>query len=176
MWANMGRTFAETLVLPRLIADPHAVELEDAAIWGPRLGAPGSTIACTLHMGNWELACEPLKRFGRQPSGVYKPLANPLIDAWLRQARAGLYPGGLLGKGDDDSGAGRRTARALIDIARKGGCIGFVADHFDRRGAPIPFLGATGLFTTAPAMIARHVGARVWVGRCLRIGGRAVSG
>lgn len=170
MWANMGRTFAETLVLQRIASDPKFIEIDDHAAWQARLGAPGPSIGCTLHMGNWELAIAPLKRFGRNPCGVYKPLENPLIDAWLRDTRASLYPGGLLGKGDDDPRSGQRAARALIDLARKGGCIGFVSDHFDRRGTPIPFMGRTGLFTTAPAMIARHVSARVWVGRCLRIG------
>ncbi len=170
MWANMGRTFAETLVLQRIASDPTLIEIDDHAAWQARLGAPGPSIGCTLHMGNWELAITPLKRFGRHPCGVYKPLENPLIDTWLRQTRADLYPGGLLGKGDDDPSAGQRAARALIDLSRKGGCIGFVSDHFDRRGSLIPFMGRTGLFTTAPAMIARHVGARVWVGRCLRVG------
>ena len=54
---------------------------------------------------------------------------------------------------------------------RKGGCIGFVSDHIDRRrGTPIMFMGRKATFNTAPALIARHVGARVWLGRCLRIG------
>ena len=135
-----------------------------------RLSEPGPSIGCTLHMGNWELAIWPLKLFGREPAGVYKPLDNPLLDRWLANNRRALYPGGLLGKGDDDSRAGQRTARQIIDLARKGNCIGFVCDHFDRRGTPIGFMGRQAKFTTAPAMIARHVGARLWVGRILRIG------
>lgn len=172
MWANIGRIFAETLVFDRIAKDPARLQMIDRTGWRARLATPGPSIACTLHLGNWELAVCPLKAMGREPAGVYKPLENPLIDAWLRQTRAALYPGGLLGKGDneDDMRAGQRTARALIDLARKGGCIGFVSDHFDRRGTPIPFMGRTGLFTVAPAMIARHVGARLWVGRCLRVG------
>jgi KDO2-lipid IV(A) lauroyltransferase len=172
MWANMGRVFAETLVLDRVMADPGRVEIIDHARWQERLGSPGPSIGCTLHMGSWELAIWPLRLFGRSPAGVYKPLDNPLIDAWLLATRRPLFPAGLLGKGEteDDPKAGQRTARALIDIARKGGCIGFVADHFDRRGEPTDFMGRKARFTTAPAMIARHVGARFWVGRCLRVG------
>jgi len=172
MWANMGRIFAETLVLDRVLAQPDCIEIVERARWQARFGEPGPSIGCTLHMGNWELAIWPLNSFGRKPVGVYKPLDNPLADHWLVNQRRALYPGGLLGKGenDDDARAGQRTARQLIDLARKGGCIGFVADHFDRRGEPIAFMGRRGRFTTAPAMIARHVGARFWVGRCLRIG------
>ena len=172
MWANMGRIFAETLILDRIIAQPERIVLQDHAHWQQIMSEPGPSIGCTLHMGNWELAIWPLMLFGRAPAGVYKPLDNPLLDRWLAQQRRALYPAGLLGKGEseDDPRAGQRTARALISIARKGGCIGFVSDHFDRRGEPIAFMGRQARFTTAPAMIARHVGARVWVGCCKRIG------
>ncbi len=171
MWANMGRTFAETLVLERIAADPTRIEIVDFEHWKQRFGEPGPSIGCTLHMGSWELAIQPLNLFGRKPVGVYKPLANPLANRWLTETRAPLYPGGLVAKGEeDDTRSGQRAARQLIDLARKGGCIGMVIDHVDRRGVAIPFLGRTARFTGAPAMIARHVGARLWVGRCLRVG------
>lgn len=172
MWANMGRIFAETLVLDRIVGEPERLEIANRGEWQARMSAPGPAIGCTLHMGNWELAIWPLTLFGRAPVGVYKPLENPLLDRWLAETRRKLYPSGLLGKGEseDDPRAGQRTARALIDIARKGGAIGFVSDHFDRRGEAIAFMGRKARFTTAPAMIARHVGARVWVGRCRRVG------
>ena len=172
MWANMGRIFAETLILDRIIAEPERIEIVDRDHWQALMSEPGPSIGCTLHMGNWELAIWPLTLFGRRPAGVYKPLDNPLLDRWLADQRRDLYPAGLLGKGEseDDPRAGQRTARALINIARKGGCIGFVSDHFDRRGEPISFMGRQARFTTAPAMIARHVGARVWVGCCKRVG------
>ena len=172
MWANMGRTFAEMLVLDRLVADETCITVADTAHWQARFSTPGPSIACTLHTGNWELGVSPVKRFGREPAGVYKPLDNPLVDRWLAGARRDLYPGGLLGKGesDDDPSSGHRTARQIMSLARKGNCICFVCDHYDRRGTPIAFLGSEAKFTTAPAMIARHVGARLWVGRIVRLG------
>ena len=66
--------------------------------------------------------------------------------------------------------SGQRTARRLIDLARKGNALGFVCDHYERRGDPIPFMGRHAKFTTIPASIARHVGARVFVGACIREG------
>jgi Kdo2-lipid IVA lauroyltransferase/acyltransferase len=173
MWRNMGRIFAETLMIDRLVADPSRFEVADQQHWRQRMGGRVPSVGCTLHMGNWELAIWPMNLFGRKPAGVYKPLANPLIDRWLATKRSTLFTGGLLSKGDndDDAKSGQRAARQLIGIARKGGCIGFVCDHVDRRrGTPIPFMGREAKFTTAPALIARHVGARVWLGRCLRIG------
>jgi KDO2-lipid IV(A) lauroyltransferase len=172
MWANMGRVAAETVLLDRIVADPSRIVIADDERWGRRMAEAGPAIGVTLHMGNWELAIWPLTKFGRQPAGVYRPLPNPYVDALLRQQRAVLYPGGLLGKGeeDDDGRGGHRTGRLLIDHVRRGGCMGFVCDHNDRRGIIIPFLGSHARFTPVPAMIARHVGARLWVGRCLRLG------
>ena len=170
MWANMGRLFAETLVLDRIVADPANIVLADSDDWQARLAMPGPSLGCTLHLGNWELAVWHIMRGGRSPAGVYKPLDNPLVDRWLAQTRSFLYPGGLFGKGADDRKSGQRTARKLIDVARKGHCLVFVCDHFDRRGTPIPFMGQEAKFTTVPALIARHVGARLWVGQCLRLG------
>jgi len=172
MWANMGRIFAETLVLDRMLADPDRLEIKDRERWHRRTAEPGPIIGCTLHMGNWELAIWPFGMFGRSPIGVYKPLDNPLIDAWLKQTRSVLFPLGLFGKGDreDRDGTGQKTARKLIDTARSGGALGFVVDHYEKRGDPIPFMGRVSRFTSIPAGIARHFGARVMIGRCLRIG------
>jgi Kdo2-lipid IVA lauroyltransferase/acyltransferase len=172
MWANMGRTSAEMFILDRLLAQPERFEIVDRELWRQRMSTPGASIACTLHMGNWELAVWPLVLFGRTPAGVYKPFDNPLLDRWLAAQRHALYPAGLLAKGEseDDPRAGQRTARSLIMLTRGGGTIGFVADHFDRRGEAVAFMGRQSRFTTAPAMIARHVEARVWLGRCVRVG------
>ncbi len=172
MWAHMGRVMVEAMLIDRILDDPQRVRIADHERWAERMSIPGPSVGVTLHMGNWELAIWPLTLFGRRPAGVYRPLANPLADELLRAQRTRLYPGGLFGKGDADGPGqgGQRTARLMIDHVRRGGCMGFVCDHNDRRGVVIPFFGSYARFTPVPAMIARHVGARVWVGRCLRIG------
>jgi Kdo2-lipid IVA lauroyltransferase/acyltransferase len=173
MWENMGRVAAETLIMDRIVADSARFEVIDQEHWRQRLGGRAPSVGCTLHMGNWELAIWPMTLFGRNPTGVYKPLSNPLIDQWLAKSRSTLFSGGLISKGgnDDDTSSGQRAARQLVGIARKGGALGFVCDHVDRRrGTAIPFMGREAKFTIAPALIARHVGAKVTLGRCLRIG------
>lgn len=172
MWANMGRVTVEAMLIDRILEVPRRLVVSDHDHWASRMSEAGPSIGVTLHMGNWELAIWPLTLFGRRPAGVYRPLANPLVDGLLRSQRARLYPGGLFGKGNvDNSGrGGQRTAKLMIDHVRRGGCMGFVCDHNDRRGVVISFLGGRARFTPVPAMIARHVDARVWVGRCLRTG------
>jgi KDO2-lipid IV(A) lauroyltransferase len=171
MWANMGRTFAETFYIDRIIADPSRFQITDEAVWRERMSGAGPSVGVTAHIGNWELAIWPVTTFGRAPAGVYRPLANPYLDRLLRRYREPLYPSGLLGKGaETEAGSGHRTARLLVDHVRHNGAIGFVSDHYERRGVVVPFLGRHTRVTPVPAMIARHLDARVWVGQCLRIG------
>jgi len=172
MWANMGRVMVETMLIDRILEDTSRLVVSDHEYWAARMSEPGPSVGATLHMGNWELAIWPLTLFGQRPAGVYRPLANPLVDHLLRAQRVRLYPGGLFGKGeaDEQGKGGQRTARLMIDHVRRGGCMGFVCDHNERRGVVIPFLGGRARFTPVPAMIARHVDARVWLGRCLRTG------
>lgn len=170
MWANMGRVMVETILIDRILKEPDRIVVSDREYWAARMSEPGASVGVTLHMGNWELAIWPLALFGRRPAGVYRPLANPYVDRWLRTQRAILYPGGLFGKGDTDEPGkgGQHTAKLMIDHVRRGGCMGFVCDHNERRGVVISFLGGRARFTHVPAMIARHVDARIWVGRCIR--------
>lgn len=171
MWANMGRVAAEILFVERILADRSRFEIPLAEHWRERMSTPGPSIGVTAHLGNWEFAIWPMTLFGRAPAGVYKPIPNPYVDRVLRRRRELLFPSGLFGKGPDgESGGGHRTARLLVDHVRRNGCMGFVCDHFDKRGIVVPFMGRQTRMTPVPAMIARHVDARVWIGRCLRIG------
>jgi KDO2-lipid IV(A) lauroyltransferase len=171
MWANMGRVFAETFYIDRIVADPSRLEIVDEAHWRTRMREGGSAVGMTAHLGNWEIAVWPMTKFGLEPAGVYRPLTNPYLDRLLRQQRTQLYPSGLLGKGaETEAGSGHKTARLLVDHVRQKGTIGFVADHYERRGVVVPFMGHFTRVTPVPAMIARHLGARVWMGRCRRIG------
>lgn len=171
MWTNMGRVFAETFYIDRIIADPSRLEIVDEARWRTEMRDAGSAVGITAHLGNWEIAVWPMTKFGLEPAGVYRPLTNPYLDRLLRQQRVPLYPSGLLGKGaETEAGSGHRTARMLVDHVRQNGVIGFVSDHYERRGVVVPFMGHHTRVTPVPAMIARHLGARVWMGRCRRIG------
>ena len=86
----------------------------------------------------------------------------------------GLYPGGLFGRGRaagmDET---QKTARLIMDYVRRGGRLGFISDLYDANGIEVPFFGYPAKSMPIAAMIARRVGARIWIGRCVRIGRRA---
>jgi KDO2-lipid IV(A) lauroyltransferase len=169
MWENLGCVMAETMQIDRIIADPGRIEIVDRDIHARYKDKLGSAIGVSLHMGNWELAIWPFTLAGNNPAAVYRTVKNPYVDAYLRQARKSLYPGGLLGRGRDRE-EGQATARRIMDFVRKGGRLGLVCDLHDRTGLEVPFFGKPARSVTIPAMIARRVGARIWMSRCLRVG------
>ncbi len=174
MWENLGRVMAETMQIDRVIADPDRIQLTPltAKVFERYRNKMGAAIGVTLHMGNWELAAWPMTVAGNNPAAVYRTVKNPYVDRYLRQLRRKLYPGGLLGKGriDGSPEEGQKTARQIMDFVRQGGRLGLVCDLHDRTGIPVPFFGRPARSVTIPAMIARRVGARIWLSRCLRIG------
>jgi KDO2-lipid IV(A) lauroyltransferase len=174
MWENLGRVMVETMQIDRIIADPSRLELtpDTTRVFARYRDKMGAAIGVTLHMGNWELAAWPLTVAGNNPAAVYRTVKNPYVDRYLRWLRRDLYPGGLLGKGRVDGSIeeGQKTARLIMDFVRQGGRLGLVCDLYDRSGLPVPFFGQPAKSVTIPAMIARRVGARLWIGRCLRVG------
>ena len=171
-WENLGRVMAETMQIDRVIADPSRIEVEDAHIFDRYITKQGPIIGVSLHMGNWELAIWPMTLGGKRPAAVYRSVNNPYVDQYLRDQRADLYPAGLFGRGkvEGDHGDNQRTARMITDFVRRGGQLGMVCDLYDRTGISVPFFGRDARTQAIGAMIARRVGARIWMACCVRVG------
>lgn len=172
MWDNLGRVMAETMQIDRLLAEPGRIEIASRHVFQRYKDKLGPAVGVSLHMGNWELAIWPLTIAGANPAAVYRTVKNPYVDTFLRKQRRDLYPGGLLGKGKVDGSLeeGQKTARMIMDFVRRGGRLGLVCDLYDKHGLAVPFFGTPAKSVTIPAMIARRVGARIWLARCIRVG------
>lgn len=171
MWGNLGRVMAETMQMDRLLANPDCIEIVNPKMLQRYRGKAGAAIGVSMHSGNWELAMWPLAVADMKPAAVYRLVKNPYVDAYLRTQRKDLYPGGLFAKGAGAGvHAGRDTARQIGAYVRSGGRLGFLADQFDRMGVAVPFFGIKANSAPFPAMLARRLGSRLWIGRCVRVG------
>ncbi len=171
-WENLGRVMVETMCIDKLIKQPERIHIENADVFMRYRDKLGSAIGVSLHMGNWELAIWPLTLSGGNPAAVYRSVNNPYVDRYLRHQRKDLYPGGLFGRGkvNGTHDENQKTARVITDYVRMGGRLGLVCDLYDRTGIPVPFFGKPANTQAIGAMIARRVGARIWMARCLRVG------
>lgn len=170
-WENLGRVMVETMQIDRIVAEPGRLSIVPERTFLRYSAKHGPVVGISLHMGNWELAIWPLAMCGANPAAIYRSVTNPYVDRYLRHQRRDLYPGGLFGRGKvGDHGDDRKTARIITDYVRRGGRLGMVCDLYDRTGIPIPFFGRPAKTQAIGAMIARRVGARIWLSRCKRIG------
>ncbi len=164
----------ETMNIDRILKDPGRLHVTNGHWIGRYKEKMGPALIVTMHMGNWEMGMWPVTLAGVRPAGVYRQVKNPYVDRYLRAQRRTLYPGGLFGRGraagQDET---QKTARLIMDYVRQGGRLGFISDLYDANGIEVPFFGYPAKSMPIAAMIARRVGARIWIGRCIRIGNRA---
>ena len=115
MWTLLGRTFAESLMVERIV---EAGRIEDCC--GPLISAMKASgkgvVFVSLHTGNWELVVIPTITGGIEVAGVYQRMKNPETDAYMARMRRDRYPRGLFVKGAD-------AGRNLMRIVREGGAV-----------------------------------------------------
>ena len=169
-WENLGRVMVETMNIDRIIREPDRLHVTNGHVIARYNDKMGPVLIVTMHMGNWELGMWPIMRAGVRPAGVYRLVKNPYVDRYLRAQRQDLYPGGLFGSrhapGKEE---GQKTARLIMDYVRQGGRLGFISDLYDANGIEVPFFGYPAKSMPIAAMIARRVGARIWLSRCIRV-------
>lgn len=171
-WANLGRVMIEIMQLDRILKQPERIDIINMDVLERYRGKMGTAVCCSLHTGNWELATWPMVAVNAQPAAIYRLVNNPYVDAYLRKQRSKLYPGGMFSRGARtiNRSAGLNTARQVGGYLRQGGRVGMLADLYDRRGIEVPFFGHQASSAAFPALLARRVGSRMWVGRCIRVG------
>jgi Kdo2-lipid IVA lauroyltransferase/acyltransferase len=159
MWENLGRTFAESFHLKKIVAEGR-IRFEPEERFD-EIARGGPFVVCGLHLGNWEIVAYAGERMGAPLTGVYQRLSNPYVDEETSKLRAFLYQGGLLPKAPV-------TARALLRKAQEGGYPAFLADLRDDRGAKVPFFGHPARSNTFPALLARTTGLPLYAGAAFR--------
>jgi KDO2-lipid IV(A) lauroyltransferase len=159
MWEHLGRTFAEFFHM-EAIAREGRIEMDSAQKLAVVQNG-GPYVVCAMHLGNWELLAGVSARLARPLAGVYQPLKNPKVDAELLRLREPLYPLGLLPRSAS-------TLRRLMKIAKDGGSLGFMADLREGKGVAVPFFGRPAHSNTAPALIARTYGLKLYAACVVR--------
>ena len=167
MWENLGRNFAEFFHLDEVIrSDRYLIETPE--LFETIRQRSGGAVACSLHMGNWEIASHAGLALGWRTAGVYQKIHNPFVENYVNAIRAPLYPGGLMEKSI-------QAARFLLRYAREGGAATLLADQRDARGLAAPFFGRPAPSTPFPASVARAVNAPLYVFRVKRAKGARFS-
>lgn len=164
MWENLGRTFAEGLLLPEIVRGPERVTMESQFRDDLQQMQNKGVVFCSLHQGNWELLAVGCAQIGKPVAGAYRQLKNPLAETYFLSRRQLVYPAGLVA-------AGTSSILRLRSLARGGAAIAMMADLPDRTGVRAPFFGSPSYLSKLPVTLARHLGLPLVVARCRRTDG-----
>lgn len=162
MWENFGCTFAESLLIDRLIDAPKRVSVKNIDVLDHALKAQKGIVFVAPHLANWEVLGIPLSTVSLEMAGLYQSIRNPYLDAYVRRHREKLYRGGMFSKG-------HASLRKIMTFVKNGGCVGMLADHREHRGIEVPFFGLPAPSTPFPAMLARWLDVTIIACRPVRL-------
>lgn len=162
-WENLGRTFAESMQIDRIIADPERVEFSISPALDQRVRPPGGLVIVSMHSANWEVSAFPIRRY-RSVAGLYQRLENSLSDAFVAGLRTHVFDGGLFRKGAE-------TPARIMQWVREGNAVAMLVDHRETRGVGVTMFGQPTLANPFPAIIARRLGVPLVAGRAVRLPG-----
>ncbi len=144
MWDNLGRTFGEFPHIQKLAGERlhRYVTVENLDNMEDALSSGRGVICITGHFANWEIAPRAAYEYGHPLAVIYRPTANPWVEALVRQSRSkshdGMFP------------KGREAARGIISQLKTGGNVGIMVDQKSNSGLPIEFFGRNAM--TDPAV------------------------
>ena len=163
-WNNLGRTFAEGLCVQKLDRQPERAVLTSSALVKELSNSEKGAVFVSLHMGNWEVLAIPAKLNGLAMAGIYQRASNPLVDAFIKKARAPLYPGGLHAKSRD-------TVNLTMDWIRQGNIVCMMGDLRKYQGVDVPFFGKPAPSNPYPALLAQKLSVPLIAARSKRTSG-----
>lgn len=170
MWENLGRTFAEALILDKIVRDQNRIQVDPKtlSLWtdNPNTDNPNkAAIFMSHHFGNWELNAVPaLWHTEHAVLGVYKRVKNRLVENWIKSIRDGVYKGGLYTESDN-------PARTILQQLRRGVSFAMISDLRDGRGLDVSLFDMPTKVSVFPTTLAVKVDLPVFLTQVRRMKG-----
>ena len=165
MWENLGRTFAEALILDKISGDQSRIQADPAALSEWTEGRDNAVIFISHHFGNWELNATPaLWHTDRPIMGVYKRVKNRLVEDWIKSLRDNIYKGGLYTASD-------KPAHTILQQLRKGVSFAMIADLRDGRGVDVNLFNMPTKVSAFPTSLAVKTGLPIFLTQVRRTKG-----
>ncbi|WP_051631137.1 lysophospholipid acyltransferase family protein [Afifella pfennigii] len=159
-WDNLGRTFAESFSIDRLVESGRVRLHVDPELERRVRSREHGTVVVAMHSANWEIAAFAIPPQA-EAVGLYQALKNPYSDAYITGKRRKVFPGGLLAKSHS-------APRKVMEHVRGRKAVAFLADHREGKGIPVSFFGAPTTANPFPAMVARRLRVPIVAGRVIR--------
>ena len=153
VWDNVGRTFAEFVVMDRISPKTGRVEIVGLERLAAIKASGKPVIFVSGHFANWETMMVGLFSAGIAAHVAYRPTNNPYVNRRIVEGRARYGIELLSPKG--------KGGRELMLSLRRGTSIAILIDQKDTSGLDAPFLGRPAPTMAGAARMALHYGLEV---------------
>ena len=165
VYRNLGLILVELICAPRLLGRGRwreRIEIEGMEHARAAAADGKGVIFVSGHIGNWEWLGAVAAIHGYPLHTIYRPLDNPFLDRYLRQARTRFGQ-----KLIPQTGSVLPLGRCL----REGGFLGMLVDQNQAVGGVfVDFFGRPASTMRAPAALHRRTGAPIVTGYIRRVG------
>jgi KDO2-lipid IV(A) lauroyltransferase len=134
-WLNIGKTFFELLILPRIIADNNKINVEGGNNIADIINNNEQVIFVGIHESNWEILLPTIDKLGIGVGGIYRHINNPHIDKLILNIRKKS----ILSNKSFYTPKGKQSAKDVISGIKKGLSLVLLVDQKDSAGELIPF-------------------------------------
>lgn len=153
VWDNVGRTFAEFVIMDRISPSTGRVEIVGLERLEAIKASGKPVIFVSGHFANWEVMMVALFSAGIEAHVAYRPTNNPYVNRRIVEGRARYGIKLLSPKG--------KGGRDLMLSLRRGTSLAILIDQKDSQGVEIPFFGRPAPTMPGAARMGLHYGLEV---------------
>jgi len=150
-WLNIGKTFFELLILPRIISDKTKISVEGLTNIADIIKNNEQVIFVGIHESNWEILLPTIDKLGVGVGGIYRHINNPRIDKLILNIRKKS----VLSNKSFYTPKGKQSAKDIISGINEGLSLVFLIDQKDSAGELVPFFNKPSKTQTGFLKLAR---------------------
>jgi KDO2-lipid IV(A) lauroyltransferase len=150
-WDNTGRTFVETLIMDRIIADPSRVEVVNGERLDEIARSGKPVVFVSGHLSNWEVMPAVIAHSDVPCQITYRAANNPYVDKRIKDSRFRYGVRLFAPKGGDG-------AREILEAMAHGQSVALMNDQKYNGGVAAPFFGHMAHTASGPTKFALRFG------------------
>ena len=135
-WENIGKTFFELLILPKIInKSKNKIAIEGKEFLEELKRNNKQVIFVGIHQANWEILLPIIDKIGFKVGGIYRHINNPIINKLILKQRKKS----ITSNTSFYTPKGKKSAKDIIDAIKKKLSICLLIDQKDSAGEDILF-------------------------------------
>ena len=151
-WENLGRTFFELLILPKIMnSQNNRISVEGMTFLEEIKKNEEQVIFFGIHQSNWEILLPMIDRINFNVGGIYRHINNPYINKLILNQRKKS----IASNNSFYTPKGKKSAKDIVDGIKKNFSIILLVDQKDTAGEDVVFFNTMTKTQTGFLKIAR---------------------